>query len=171
MSDSHTCMPTTWSRLSSHTSTSVPFFFFSDTATPEIYTLSLHDALPISWPGQEGLATAIAEEADHATNFPGIGAPPDRALRIILAPTREKYDSLTRGRLPVWSEGAAFPEAGTIVLLTARPSDRPTAALRHELAHLTLRWHVVHHLPLWFEEGYAAVAAQEWDRLDALRLN
>src|ERR1022692_3396143 len=24
-----------------------PFFFFNDTATPEIYTLSLHDALPI----------------------------------------------------------------------------------------------------------------------------
>src|SRR5690242_21147603 len=24
------------------------FFFFTDTATPEIYTLSLHDALPIS---------------------------------------------------------------------------------------------------------------------------
>src|SRR5437870_6523032 len=24
------------------------FFFFSNTATPEIYTLSLHDALPIS---------------------------------------------------------------------------------------------------------------------------
>src|SRR2546430_6991803 len=29
-----------------------PFFFFNDTATTEIYTLSLHDALPISppWP-------------------------------------------------------------------------------------------------------------------------
>src|SRR5437588_4227553 len=26
-----------------------PFFFFNDTATTEIYTLSLHDALPI-WP-------------------------------------------------------------------------------------------------------------------------
>src|SRR5260221_14528523 len=26
----------------------LPFFFFNDTATPEIYTLSLHDALPIS---------------------------------------------------------------------------------------------------------------------------
>src|SRR5256885_16082904 len=25
-----------------------PLFFFNDTATPEIYTLSLHDALPIS---------------------------------------------------------------------------------------------------------------------------
>src|SRR2546422_5494615 len=27
------------------------FFFFNDTATTEIYTLSLHDALPISGPG------------------------------------------------------------------------------------------------------------------------
>src|SRR2546430_2986114 len=27
---------------------SFPFFFFNDTATTEIYTLSLHDALPIS---------------------------------------------------------------------------------------------------------------------------
>src|SRR5574343_1413109 len=27
------------------------FFFFNDTATTEIYTLSLHDALPISNPG------------------------------------------------------------------------------------------------------------------------
>src|SRR2546429_8140072 len=26
----------------------IAFFFFNDTATPEIYTLSLHDALPIS---------------------------------------------------------------------------------------------------------------------------
>src|SRR2546429_3588033 len=29
--------------------TSVVFFFFNDTATTEIYTLSLHDALPISF--------------------------------------------------------------------------------------------------------------------------
>src|SRR5256885_10596824 len=29
------------------TSTSFSFFFFNDTATTEIYTLSLHDALPI----------------------------------------------------------------------------------------------------------------------------
>src|SRR3712207_7308073 len=30
-------------------SLSDPFFFFNDTATTEIYTLSLHDALPIYW--------------------------------------------------------------------------------------------------------------------------
>src|ERR1019366_3987651 len=29
-------------------------FFFNDTATTEIYTLSLHDALPISWVAREG---------------------------------------------------------------------------------------------------------------------
>src|SRR5256885_12554661 len=29
-------------------SPTLPFFFFNDTATTEIYTLSLHDALPIS---------------------------------------------------------------------------------------------------------------------------
>src|SRR2546425_3979587 len=31
-------------------SLSLPFFFFNDTATTEIYTLSLHDALPICNP-------------------------------------------------------------------------------------------------------------------------
>src|SRR2546425_6012632 len=34
------------------------FFFFNDTATTEIYTLSLHDALPIYVPGQT-LAEAL----------------------------------------------------------------------------------------------------------------
>src|SRR5689334_23920161 len=32
-----------------HFSQLLLFFFFNDTATTEIYTLSLHDALPISW--------------------------------------------------------------------------------------------------------------------------
>src|SRR2546427_6053658 len=38
-------------------------FFFNDTATTEIYTLSLHDALPISWsrcPANPGRPTARA---------------------------------------------------------------------------------------------------------------
>src|SRR2546430_17464391 len=46
------------------------FFFFNDTATTEIYTLSLHDALPISVtghrnpvgahaPGEAGIALAV----------------------------------------------------------------------------------------------------------------
>lgn len=125
----------------------------------------------VAWPGQEALAVAIAETADRARDFPGIGALPDRPMRIVLAPTRAIYDSLTRGRLPLWSEGAAFPDAGTIVLLSDGPTVQPSNALRHELAHLALRWEVGRRAPLWFEEGYAAVAAREWGRLDALALN
>jgi hypothetical protein len=124
----------------------------------------------VAWPGQEALAVALAEAADRAGGFPGIGALPQRPIRLILAGTRARFDSLTRGRLPRWSEGAAFPDLGTIVLLTDRPAVRPSA-LRHELAHLALRWYVGQPVPLWFEEGYAAVAAEEWGRLDALRLN
>src|SRR2546430_5695439 len=42
------------------------FFFFNDTATTEIYTLSLHDALPISLAlGSAGYATADA--GSHAS--------------------------------------------------------------------------------------------------------
>src|SRR5688572_33190226 len=43
--------------IAMHTDLAVYYFFFNDTATTEIYTLSLHDALPISpsranWPRQ-----------------------------------------------------------------------------------------------------------------------
>src|SRR3712207_8896737 len=48
------------------------FFFFNDTATTEIYTLSLHDALPISY---AALATCgPAPSAPRAT----VGTPPPR---------------------------------------------------------------------------------------------
>src|SRR5229473_8123345 len=40
------------------------FFFFNDTATTEIYTLSLHDALPIS----DRLLLALGYSADVATD-------------------------------------------------------------------------------------------------------
>src|SRR2546425_2004436 len=40
------------------------FFFFNDTATTEIYTLSLHDALPISREGLDG-AYGFYEAIDY----------------------------------------------------------------------------------------------------------
>src|SRR2546429_968849 len=41
------------------------FFFFNDTATTEIYTLSLHDALPISYP----VLSAVLREAAAPSNL------------------------------------------------------------------------------------------------------
>src|SRR6267378_7169090 len=41
-------LPVVWSLLNLASVLVLSFFFFKDTATTEIYTLSLHDALPIS---------------------------------------------------------------------------------------------------------------------------
>ena len=44
------------------------FFFFNDTATTEIYTLSLHDALPIS-PKLEFAEGSFDELVDYIEQF------------------------------------------------------------------------------------------------------
>src|SRR5436189_6067128 len=44
------------------------FFFFNDTATTEIYTLSLHDALPISKYKRGGLACRMASRTRLAAS-------------------------------------------------------------------------------------------------------
>src|SRR2546426_7826289 len=65
------------------------FFFFNDTATTEIYTLSLHDALPIwpllwKWDGQERSPHQVHGERTPRTFCapcalePQDGPPPDR---------------------------------------------------------------------------------------------
>src|SRR3712207_7815722 len=59
-------------------------FFFNDTATTEIYTLSLHDALPISvtfntphgWPGSQfAIARSLGDLID--------GAPAGSTIRMV----------------------------------------------------------------------------------------
>src|SRR5258707_11983123 len=47
------------------------FFFFNDTATTEIYTLSLHDALPISLTGLAGCADLVFSGAMLAVYVDG----------------------------------------------------------------------------------------------------
>src|SRR5256885_10224488 len=51
------------------------FFFFNDTATTEIYTLSLHDALPISPPyGRFNYLLEQHSFTTHPYRRPGIGS-------------------------------------------------------------------------------------------------
>src|SRR5690348_17756343 len=47
----------------------VSFFFFNDTATTEIYTLSLHDALPISMRVQAGVVGNIDSNRTQMSNL------------------------------------------------------------------------------------------------------
>src|SRR5947199_7358825 len=44
------------------------FFFFNDTATTEIYTLSLHDALPIYYVGGRAVAALVYGRQKHVIN-------------------------------------------------------------------------------------------------------
>src|SRR5438552_8019776 len=57
---------------------SIYFFFFNDTSTTEIYTLSLHDALPICrfWSGPGGLHKRSTRSSCHSL-FP-VSASSDR---------------------------------------------------------------------------------------------
>src|SRR2546430_11316310 len=57
----------------------VLFFFFNDTATTEIYTLSLHDALPISLAAWSLLGLALASSCAYVC-WP--------SLFIVPSPTR-----------------------------------------------------------------------------------
>src|SRR2546422_11351242 len=58
--------------MSMETTLLMSFFFFNDTATTEIYTLSLHDALPISQPpdlegaGHGGRASGPHQNPGHS---------------------------------------------------------------------------------------------------------
>jgi peptidase MA superfamily protein len=113
----------------------------------------------------EGLARAAAAPAD----FPGLGRFAPDSLTLIVVPDRPSLESLVRGRAPPWGAGLALPSQHAI-LLRADAGD-VYRTLRHELAHLALHGRVRVRLPLWFDEGYAAWAAGEWERLGGLELN
>src|SRR2546427_5803734 len=102
------------------------FFFFNDTATTEIYTLSLHDALPISQPA------ALSRPPDDA---------PSRSSRTRAGPRSEEHTSelqsqsnlvcrllLEKKKLmeTLWAGGnAAYVVGGSLrdALLGREPSD------------------------------------------------
>src|SRR6266542_3051814 len=69
----------------------ITFFFFKDTATTEIYTLSLHDALPISRTGERAdaafnaLGHQLREQVDQAVRvFHPLVGRPIRRINLIL---------------------------------------------------------------------------------------
>src|SRR5499426_2763753 len=59
------------------------FFFFNDTATTEIYTLSLHDALPIS---SDGVEAELARLRDRDRHHAILERPRRVADRVVLHP-------------------------------------------------------------------------------------
>src|SRR5256885_9887176 len=71
------------------------FFFFNDTATTEIYTLSLHDALPISFaPLESASATCRSTLARPCSSMSGPMTTPDS----VPAPTLKPFTFSARDR-------------------------------------------------------------------------
>ncbi len=123
----------------------------------------------MAWPAQRGVAADLARLADRPTEWPGLGRRDPGPLRLIVVPNARILDSLTAGQAPSWGAAVALPGARTILL---RADEGELArTLRHELAHLALHEAVAVRVPLWFDEGYAAWAAGEWERLGSLELN
>src|SRR2546426_7138354 len=91
------------------------FFFFNDTATTEIYTLSLHDALPIS--EEEAAVRGIRREVDEPTDVLvtevvnlGVHAPvvrPDREVAPAQAHARGAHGVAEHPADPLLGEGVA----------------------------------------------------------------
>src|SRR3989449_9636175 len=105
------------------TTTTILCFFFNDTATTEIYTLSLHDALPISHPRRDALAPR--PRLGSARRLPAWERPPGRGAGRG-GGRRRRADA--RGRRPRGALGAPPPHAG------ARGESRPHPQLDGQLA-------------------------------------
>ena len=123
----------------------------------------------VAWPAQRAIAAALARAADRPADWPGLGRRDPGPLRLIVVPDGRTLDSLTSGRAPAW--GAAVAEPGERTILLRADQDDLLRTLRHELAHLALHEAVPVRVPLWFDEGYAAWAAGEWERFGGLELN
>src|SRR2546426_7987931 len=106
-------------------------FFFNDTATTEIYTLSLHDALPISSrlarrQKAAALVARLADEAEAAAarrseeHTSELQSPCNLVCRLLLEKKNEQVDPF---RVPVHRQSAR-PEVGRHAHLLLRRGAR-----------------------------------------------
>src|SRR5215216_4560643 len=101
---------------------SLYFFFFNDTATTEIYTLSLHDALPISWPAEEVRLYASEELLRNLSRLQKERSLLARAVAALSAdpPARHRFlDNARAGGSAMWLIAPTRERAKRLVGLLA----------------------------------------------------
>lgn len=89
-----------------------------------------------------------------------LGGAPAISMMVYLAPSDAIFQDLTKGQLPHWSAGVAFPQSRTIVLKSH--VDNLMMVAQHEFAHVLLHAIVPQRVPVWFNEGVAMWASHEW---------
>src|SRR5438552_19200637 len=82
------------------------FFFFNDTATTEIYTLSLHDALPICPVGRHKLdftpdffSTLVADQQRSEEHTSELQSPDHLVCRLLLEKKKKRIKQSRRQKL------------------------------------------------------------------------
>ncbi|HVX38725.1 MAG TPA: hypothetical protein VHB25_04050 [Gemmatimonadaceae bacterium] len=127
----------------------------------------------VFYPSDATLAHALVNDAARRDTFPGLPRPTERVL-LAIAPDHRTFREWVGPGAPEWGAAITFPDSRRIVMegrsLGAKAGD-PRDVLRHELAHLALHEMLGDLPPRWFDEGYAAYAAHEWTREDALAAN
>lgn len=93
-----------------------------------------------------------------------LGVTLEHPARIYLASSQEEFDRVTGQTLPDWSQGASFPETGSIILKSPRFSQdigvlHQTAI--HELVHLLIALKAGPGVPRWLTEGLALLFSGE----------
>ena len=127
----------------------------------------------VSFPVDSAFASALLASARAGDTFPGLPRPRERAL-IAIAPDARRFRQWIGPSVPEWGAAVAFPAMRRIIMQGRRSGSdagNPFEVLRHELAHLALHEALGDLPPRWFDEGYAAFAAGERSREDALAAN
>lgn len=127
------------------------------------------EVLVVAPPELQGLGAALGEYAGVRQDWLGLGEVELTPLTLVLVADVDGFAAWSRGRVPSWGAGLTVPSRRLVVIRVN--AGNPQQTLRHELAHLALHSRIRSRVPLWFSEGYAALASGEHGRLDALQLN
>lgn len=127
------------------------------------------------WPGDSLRALRVARTLALSPDLPALEPGLPSGVHIVLAPSPERFDSLTGGMIPEWGAGVAIPSLGRIVLpIYPAPRTRgwdEARVIRHEWAHLGLHQALSGlRIPRWFDEGYAEWASGGWNAAEGWRL-
>src|SRR3990170_827840 len=164
------------------------FFFFNDTATTEIYTLSLHDALPICGErdppepaGGAHRARVAPEAADHGAQPSGrpLAGRRARPVRGVCRAGREyaPRPRRHRGRGLPWDGPPVTPEIGdpvapalSVLVVNFNTRDLLGACLRSLPAALRRHGHEVIVADNGSTDGSVAMLRREWPSVAGLEL-
>ena len=129
-------------------------------------------------PADSGIVSLLAERAGRFVPAPvaALDLPPD-TIEVVVAPDERAFREATGGRAPDWGLAVAFPALRRVVMRSPRITGEievdPAVVLRHELGHVYLGAALDdggERLPRWFNEGFAALYADEWRWVGPYRL-